>query len=179
MFFLSCLQIITFLEVITPGRSYYTIETILSQGIDYNAFIPLPLTNGRSLGISYLEWIIENGLTIIILYAFLYIKCNHFLINFMYKIGSVPVSTQDEYLLLLVEGIPMQLDVDHLSMDLKLSPEDSDTMIFYKLFRLKLQRYLRLPSSEFSAEKVIFLFSFFFLLSLFYYLFFICFDSMF
>ena len=74
-----------------------------------------------------------------------------------YTIGNVPVSTQDEYLLLLVEGIPMQLDVDHLSMDLKLSPEDSDTMFFYKLFRLKLQRYLRLPSSEFSAEKVFFL----------------------
>ena len=58
-----------------------------STSRDADSYVPVPLTSGKSLGIAYLEWMTLHG--------------------------DVPAAVQDEYALLLIEGIPMQFDIDH------------------------------------------------------------------
>jgi hypothetical protein len=108
-------DVIFFLESISPGPSQFTLLAIASLGYattstlnniqmlidcilprihsqDEDLHIPVPLINGRSLSIAYLEWLVMN--------------CEQ------------PPAVQDEYVLLLIHGIPTQLDVDHKANDM-------------------------------------------------------------
>ena len=133
----SVREIISYLETISPGPSKHSLLSIAAMAEEYAAdgkintarLLPIPPINGRSLGIAYLEWVI-------------------------YEVGGVPQAVQDEFVQLLIESIPMQLETDHSANYLSLLQTDEDPIISYKLFRQKLQDFLRSPQSDFSTEKI-------------------------
>ena len=130
-------EVISCLEAISPGPSKNSLQIIAAiaedheaDGVtDYAHLLPIPLVNGRALAIAYLEFLIAT-------------------------INTVPVPVQDEFAQLLMESIPMQLTVNHDSNDLKLRQTDDNMLTTYKLYRLKLQAFLKDPRSDFSTKKI-------------------------
>lgn len=49
----------------------------------------------------------------------------------------------------------MQLDIDHNANDLRIKQTDDDLVITYKLYRKKLQAFLKSPNTKFSTEKIL------------------------
>lgn len=49
----------------------------------------------------------------------------------------------DEYAQQLMEGVPIDPTYDHNSTDLDIKPTDSEQLIMYKIYRRKLQYFLK------------------------------------
>ena len=72
----------------------------------------LPLMNGRTLGVAYLEWLVSTG--------------------------SASPNMHDEYALLLIEGIPIDsagVKLDHSENCLEPRAEDSEAVQLCKIYR--------------------------------------------
>jgi hypothetical protein len=68
--------------------------------------------------------------------------------------GSAPASIHDEYGQALMEGAPILHDAfDHIHVDLNIKLEDSETIRLYKIYRTKLQHFLR-TSMDFHPERI-------------------------
>lgn len=90
--------------------------------------VAIPLINGRALGVSYLEWLVGSG--------------------------AAPPSMHDEFAQLLMEGIPLEKDIDHRSNDLEIKDGDTESMLLYKIYRRKLQSFLQ-SSSEYHPDRIL------------------------
>ena len=162
-------EVITFLESVNPGPSRSTkafladlsssssnresgaADELALSSLEKNSFIPsgaaaagsssngplvssspnlpVPLVNGRALGVAYLEWLVYSG--------------------------GAPNNLHDEYAQLLIEGIPLQVDLDHSLNDLQVRLGDNEVTQLYKVYRRKLQYYLRHQDADYHPERII------------------------
>ena len=90
--------------------------------------VAIPLINGRALGVSYLEWLVGSG--------------------------KAPPSMHDEFAQLLIEGIPLDKEVNHRANDLDFKEGDSESTLLYKIYRRKLQSFLQ-SSAEYHPDRVL------------------------
>jgi len=90
--------------------------------------LKIPLVNGKALGVTYLEWLVNSG--------------------------AAPASMHNEYAQLLMEGVPTDIIVDHSSSDFDIKEGDSDELTLYKIYRLKLQHFLE-TSTEYHPDRLL------------------------
>jgi hypothetical protein len=70
--------------------------------------------------------------------------------------GNAPGSIHNDYIQMLIEGIPVSLDkpINHSNANLDISDNDSENIRNYKIYRRKLQHILQ-HSTDYVAEKVL------------------------
>jgi hypothetical protein len=141
----SVQEVVSFLETVNPNlrkggpggaigaarRSALGIEKKESRFVCplTKAGVMFPLVNGRSLGVAYLEWLVSSG--------------------------NASAGIHDEYAQLLMEGIPFNLNqpVDHAANDLEIREGDDENLVVYKIYRRKLQHFLK-TSSDYHPDRI-------------------------